>query len=215
MKKDLSHIIFALDRSGSMARIWSDTQGGFAQFLVDQKKQPGEALFTLVAFDDLYDVVCDSINIKEIPDDILAQKNISPRGNTALNDAVGKAITTVGEKLANMKEEDRPEHIIVAIMTDGQENASHEYSKTALKELIKQQTDIYKWTFMYMGANVDAFDEASSLGISMNFAANYVQTRGGMKGAMSSYSANVSRSRKGINKGFTSDERDKSMGKSS
>ncbi len=210
MRKDLSHIVFILDRSGSMSRIWSDTQGGFAQFLKDQKKQTGEALFTFVVFDDQYDIICESRNIQDVLDGILSSSNITPRGSTALNDAIGKTITSIGEKLANMNEEDRPEHIIVSIMTDGQENASKEYSKTMIKELIEQQTSVYKWTFMYMGANVDAFEEAAALGISKGMSANYSTDH--TDDALLSYSASVNRSRKGSNRGFTTDERKKSMG---
>lgn len=62
---------------------------------------------------------------------------------------------------------DMAERAIVVIVTDGEENSSHEYTKAKIQELVKARQDSGKWAFIYLGANVDAFDEAGKMGIPM------------------------------------------------
>ena len=92
---------------------------------------------------------------------------------TALLDAVGRTINSVGERLNKTPEEERPGHVIFAITTDGYENASHEFTKAKVKEMIEHQQDKYSWTFMFLGANIDAVSEGASLGINTDFAKKY------------------------------------------
>ena len=123
MNRNLTDITVVLDRSGSMTTVMHDVTGGFDKFIEEQKKVQGEALLTLVQFDTEYEFVHKAKNIKDIP-----KLEFMPRGMTALLDAMGRAITETGERLRNMKEEDRPGKVICLIITDGQENSSKEYN---------------------------------------------------------------------------------------
>ena len=187
MRSDLSDITVVMDRSGSMNVCQSDAEGGLNHFVDEQKKQPGEALFTLVQFDHEYEFVHRGIPIRTVP-----HCQLVPRGNTALLDAVGRAIVETGERLAKMNEADRPALVVVVIITDGQENASKEFSRTKIKEMISHQQAAYKWQFTYLGANQDAFAEAGALGIQ---GATAPTTNHTQRAAWGSTSANMSRMR--------------------
>lgn len=171
MKKDLTEIIFVLDRSGSMSNLTEDTIGGFNSFIENQKKEAGEALVTTVLFDNKYEMLHDGVNIKDIKP--LTNQEYYARGMTALLDAVGTAITDVGVRLNNTPEEERPSKVMMIIMTDGLENASKEYTKQQVKEMIERQTNTYSWQFIFLGANIDTVKEAESIGISSEFASDY------------------------------------------
>ena len=160
MNSDLTDITLVIDRSGSMEAIREDAEGGVNAFVREQAKHPGEALLTLVQFDTEYDFIHKGIPVKQVP----AYKLV-PRGSTALLDAVGRAINETGERLANMAEPDRPGLVIFVIVTDGEENSSHEFSKARIKQMIDQQQTKYSWQFTFLGANQDAFAEAGGMGI--------------------------------------------------
>jgi hypothetical protein len=160
MKSGYTHIAVVLDRSGSMSFCASDTVGGFNTFVAEQKKAEGEATMTLTQFDTEYEIVYDFKNIQDVPN-----LTFVPRGNTALLDAIGRTIQTVGHSLESMPEAERPEKVIFVIITDGKENSSREFKKDQINQLIKTQTDVYKWEFVYLGANQDAIQEGSALGV--------------------------------------------------
>jgi uncharacterized protein YegL len=168
MKADLTDITLVVDRSGSMEAIRSDAEGGVNAFVAEQVKQPGEALLTLVQFDTEYEFLHRGVPVQQVP-----PYELVPRGMTALLDAVGRAINETGERLAKMKEEDRPGLVVFVVMTDGQENSSKEFSKDQIKQLITQQQTKYQWHFTFLGANQDAFAEAGALGIVAAGAANF------------------------------------------
>jgi len=168
MKTDLTDITLVVDRSGSMETIREDAEGGVNAFVREQAQQPGNALLTLVQFDTQYDFVHKGVPVKQVP----AYKLV-PRGNTALLDAVGRAINETGERLATMAEADRPGLVIFVIVTDGEENSSSEFSKTQIKEKIADQQAKYNWQFTFLGANQDAFAEAGGMGIPASGVANY------------------------------------------
>jgi hypothetical protein len=168
MRKDLTDITVVVDRSGSMAACQSDAEGGLNTFITEQKKLPGDSLFTLVQFDTEYEFVHKGIPIRDVP-----AYRLVPRGSTALLDAVGRAIIETGERLRNMKERDRPGLVVFVILTDGQENSSREFQLAKIKEMVQHQQDVYKWQFTYLGANQDAFAEAGGMGIQQAQAANY------------------------------------------
>lgn len=173
MKKNYTHVAILIDRSGSMRNIKSDVIGGFNQLIEDQKKLPGELTVTLVQFDYdnnvlKYDTLNDLSPIQEVT--LLNESNYIPRGYTPLNDALGKLIHETGEKLALMKEEDRPEKVLIVSITDGLENKSIEYTKQLIKEMIEIQEKTFNWKFLYIGANQDVSIEGGSRGIHANYA---------------------------------------------
>jgi uncharacterized protein YegL len=161
MKKGKSEVIIVLDRSGSMSKIKSDVEGGFKTFIDKQKKEPGECLVSLYQFDDKYETVYEARDINSV-----SELTLVPRGNTALLDAMGRTIDAVGARLACTRENDRPESVIILIMTDGEENWSTEYTKNTIKEMIQHQREKYNWHFVFVGANQDAILTGGDYGIS-------------------------------------------------
>lgn len=148
-----------LDRSGSMHRTATDAEGGWNSLVEAQRNQQGELLISLAQFDDRYEPVYDMV-----PPERTIPWRCYPRGNTALRDAIGCFVTDLGEKLAKLPEGERPGTVIVAIVTDGLENASREWSAVAIKDLIEQQTRDYGWDFVFIGSNQDAILTGTSLG---------------------------------------------------
>src|SRR5262249_53284967 len=125
----------------------------------------------LVQFDTVYEFVHNAIPLRTVP-----QCTLEPRGNTALLDAVGRAIVETGERLRALPEEERPGLVVFVVVTDGQENSSKEYTKARVREMIEHQQNVYKWQFVYLGANQDAFAEAGGMGIKLAGAALYKET---------------------------------------
>lgn len=189
MNSQLTDIVFILDRSGSMHGLRSDAIGGFNAFVEEQQAVPGEGRMTLVLFDHEYTVVYDGRPLADVPQ--LTTETYVPRGSTALYDAVGRTIATVGERLSNTPEADRPGTVIVAIMTDGLENASREYSHVRIAEMIKHQTETYSWNFLFLGANMDAPAVAASLNIPQANSSTYVATGAGTRAAYRAVSSTV------------------------
>lgn len=182
---NLTHIYLLLDRSGSMQSIKTDTEGGFAAFVEEQKRTPGECRVTLAQFDNHYDVVYADRPIADVP-----PLELQPRGSTALLDAMGKLITDAGTGLAALPEERRPGTVIVAIMTDGYENASQEWTHPAIKALVEQQTGRFGWEFLYMGADQDAIEVGRNIGIKADNSVTY--GRGKSQEVMASASGKIS-----------------------
>jgi hypothetical protein len=183
-RADLTHIYFLLDRSGSMQSIKTDTEGGFAAFVDEQRKTPGECRVTLAQFDNEYDVVYSGKALADVP-----TLDLQPRGSTALLDAMGRLITSAGAGLAALPEDERPSTVIVAVMTDGYENASQEWTHPAIKALVEQQTEQYGWQFLYMGADQDAIEVGCNIGIKADHSVTY--GRGKSQDVMSSASAKI------------------------
>lgn len=164
MKTDYTHITVVLDRSGSMQAVAADTIGGFNKFLSDQKAVPGHATFTLVQFDSQsVDTLNDGTPILAVAN--LTDKTFQPRGGTPLYDAIGQTINATGKFLKNIPEDARPAKVVFVIITDGFENASHEFTREKVFEMIKLQRDAYKWEFVFIGANQDAMATGQGLGV--------------------------------------------------
>lgn len=163
-KQNLTEIVVILDRSGSMSSIKKDAIGGFNTFLEAQQNESGEAVMTVVQFDNEYLVTVDGVKIQDV--EPLNNETFVPRGGTALLDAIGRTISTVGKRLSNTTEEDRPAKVIVVILTDGEENQSREFKKEQINSMITHQTNSYQWEFIFLSAGMDAVGTAASYGIS-------------------------------------------------
>lgn len=171
MKKDLTELVFILDRSGSMQGLESDTIGGFNSLLEKQKRQPGEALVSTVLFDSQSEVLHDRVKLSSVRP--ITDRDYFVRGCTALLDAVGGAIRHIGNIHKYARPEDVPEHTLFVVITDGMENASHRYTARQVREMILRQKERYGWEFLFLGANIDAVETAGDLGIGADRAVNY------------------------------------------
>jgi hypothetical protein len=178
MNKNITEIIFLLDRSGSMSGLEEDTIGGFNAFIHNQCKLEGETLLTAVLFDNQYEILWNGIDASKAK---LTEKEYYVRGTTALLDAVGKTVLDVGYRLSDTKEADRPGKVIFVITTDGMENASIEFTYEKIKQLIQHQQEKYNWEFIFMGANIDAAKEAEFIGIHKEDAFTFVATEEGVE----------------------------------
>ncbi len=171
MKKNLTELVFILDRSGSMAGLEKDTIGGFNAMIEKQKQEAGEACISTVLFDNTSEVIHDRIALDRVPR--LTEREYYVRGCTALLDAVGGAIHHIGNVHKYAREEDRPEKTLFVITTDGMENASRSYTYDRVRAMIQRQKEKYGWEFLFLGANIDAAREAARFGITEDRAANY------------------------------------------
>lgn len=171
MKKDLTEIVFILDRSGSMSGLESDTIGGYNAMLKKQRKVPGEATVTTVLFDDQYELLHDRIPLNGIAP--ITEKEYFVRGTTALLDAIGKTIYKISTAQKYTLDEERAAHIMFVITTDGMENASREFSYDKIRQMIEYQKSNYGWEFIFLGANIDAIATAKQFGIEEERATNY------------------------------------------
>ena len=177
MKKNLTEIVFILDRSGSMQGLEGDTIGGFNAMLEKQKKQEGEALVSTVLFDNESTVLHDRVDLQKM--EPMTQRDYFVGGCTALLDAVGDAIHHIGNVHKYAREEDRPEKTVFVITTDGMENASCKYTYEKVRKMISRQQEKHGWEFLFLGANIDAAKEAARFGIHADRAANYHADRKG------------------------------------
>ena len=171
MRKNLTEIVFILDRSGSMSGLEKDTIGGFNAMIEKQRKEPGEAYISTLLFDNETQVIHDRVALNKVP--ALTDKEYYVRGCTALLDAVGGAIHHIGNVHKYAREEDRPEKTLFVITTDGMENASRTYTYDKVKAMITRQKAKYGWEFLFLGANIDAAKEAGRFGIAPERATNY------------------------------------------
>ena len=171
MRKNLTEIVFILDRSGSMSGLEADTIGGYNSLLEKQKKEDGEAIISTVLFDDRQEVLHDRVNLKQMKP--MTDKEYYVRGCTALLDAVGGAIHHIGNVHKYAREEDRPEKTLFIITTDGMENASRRYTYENVKKMVERQKEKFGWEFLFLGANIDAIEVAGRFGIGADRAVNY------------------------------------------
>ena len=171
MKKDLTELVFIVDKSGSMCGLEADTIGGLNSTLKKNRALPGEANVSIVLFDDTSEVLLDRKPLTEVRD--LTQNDYQVGGCTALLDAVGDAVRYHTKVQQILPEDHRAEHVMFVIITDGMENASRRRSYGEVKRLIEQQRE-QGWEFLFLGANIDAAAEAGRIGIAANRASRYV-----------------------------------------
>lgn len=195
MKSDYTEIVVLLDNSGSMSGSRVPTISGYNEFLKSQKEVKGKANLTLIYFDSIMEIkyTKDIYKTNELTLDEYPANGAS----TAYLDALGKTINITGEKLNAMPENERPDKVVFVVITDGMENASREYSKSKIKEMITHQESKYNWQFVFMGANMDAVSEGASLGVKAMSSFTYNQTAKGMANAYGALSDNLVRYRTG------------------
>ena len=191
MKSQFTKITILLDRSGSMADIIAETLNGLNVFLEDQKKLvgAGTAEISLYSFDTVLETVFEHVPVEKVSP--VAIQQVKPRGSTSLNDSLATVIDNLGEHLSKLNENDRPEKVLFVIITDGHENSSHKVTRAQLKEKIEHQSKNYNWQFSYLGANQDAWDEGSSLGISSGSTLTYAANNVGVRSAFDSLNENT------------------------
>ena len=176
-------IICILDRSGSMQKLTNDTIGGYNSFLDKQKQNPGKAEVTTILFDDQYEVISQAVDLNEAK--YLTSEEYFARGSTALLDAMGRTVSNTLGKMETEKICPAKRRVLFLIMTDGLENASREYNKSAVKSLIEATTKEYNWNYIFIGANIDSVSEATSLGINAKNAADYSHDSDGVQKSFS------------------------------
>ena len=171
MKRNLTELVFILDRSGSMSGLEADTIGGFNAMIDRQRHARGEALVSTVLFSNRSEVIHDRVDIRRVRP--MTRRQYTVGGCTALLDAIGGSIHHIGSIHKYAREEDRPERTLFVITTDGMENASHHYTGDQVKEMIERQKQRFGWEFLFLGANIDAVQTAGRFGISEDHAANF------------------------------------------
>ena len=171
MRKNLTEIVFILDRSGSMHGMEADTIGGFNSMIEKQKAMEGHACVSTILFDNESVVLHDRVGLSKIKP--MTEKDYTVRGCTALLDAIGGAIHHIALVHKYARKEDVPEHTVFVIITDGMENASKHYTAERVKQMIEKEKNKYGWEFIFLGANIDAVETASNFGISQDRAVTY------------------------------------------
>ena len=171
MNRNLTELVFILDRSGSMRGLESDTIGGFNALIDRQKGEPGSALVSTVLFDDSCEVLHDRVDLNRVAP--LTGRDYWVRGCTALLDAVGGAIRHIANVHKYARPEDVPAHTLFVITTDGMENASRKYTAKKVREMIRKQKEKHDWEFLFLGANIDAVETAGHFGIDEDRAVTY------------------------------------------
>lgn len=192
MLKDYTDITLLVDRSGSMSMLHDDVVGGLNRFVEEQRKLPGKVTLSAYQFDTVYDAVVEYVDLNYFKG--FTKDNFVPRGGTALLDAIGKTVNSKGLKFSGMKEEDRPEKVIIVIFTDGLENSSVEFSRSKIQEMLKHQQAKYSWEIIYLGADQDSIREGANLGLLAGKSQNWDKTSYGLQTAClnaSTYTSNL------------------------
>ncbi len=173
MKKDLCEIIIVLDESGSMSSCKYETINGVNLFLNNQKKIKGEAKVTLVKFSDYYNIVNDAIPLNEIV--YLNESNYIPSNTTALLDAVGFTINRINGRLENTPDHERADKVIFAVITDGYENASREFKRSQILEMVSERREKSGWEFIFLGADIISWGEEIGFTVNVDIRKNDMQ----------------------------------------
>jgi hypothetical protein len=197
MKKNYTHVSVILDRSGSMESIREDTIGGFNSFLRKQQTEAGTATLTLVQFDsqDPYEVIHRFQPIGTVPE--LTQETYVPRANTPLLDSLGRGINDLEQCLGEIKHKDQPSNVVVVVVTDGEENASQEFTKKQIEKMVREKSENDSWQFVFLSASLAAFGDARDIGIQNQSSLAFDQTRAGCEEVWNTLSCRTSDVRTG------------------
>lgn len=216
--KNTTELIIILDRSGSMESIRKDMIGGFNAFLREQKKNPTDCKVSFYQFDaqygDILETCYERRNLPDVPD--LTTETFVPRGGTPLYDAVAQVIRKVTERIKDSENNERPERVLVVIITDGEENSSREWKGSQVKQMIENQQEKCGWEFVYLGANQDAWANSEALGVKASSTLGYVATAAGTGDMWKSLSDKTMKYRVAacVAKGIDFDEDDRKAQKS-
>lgn len=189
MNPNLTEIVYILDRSGSMQAMQEPAMAAFNDFIKAQLDVPGQARLTLVQFDDAYEVIVSATLLQEVPR--LTSATYQPRGTTALLDAIGRSIQETDHRLSTLPEAEKPGKVILAIFTDGLENASREYSAKRVGDLIRHGRDQKNWEFLFLAANQDAIASAAAMQMDPHLSGKVSFCFGGVKATGASWSRKV------------------------
>ena len=189
MNLHLTEIAYILDRSGSMQSMQEPAVAAFNDFIKSQLDVPGDACLTLVQFDDAYEVPVSAKPIQDVPQ--LTAATYTPRGSTALLDAIGRTIKETDRRISALPGGDKPGKVILAIFTDGEENASREYSAKHISDLIRLYRDTKGWEFLFLAANQDAIASAAAMQMNTHNSANVMFCAEGIKSTGSAMSRKV------------------------
>ena len=202
---NLRHIALVLDRSGSMKAVKNDTEGGLAAFLEAQHENPGETRVSLYQFDTRYEVVYENVALADVPAYVL-----EPRGGTALLDAIGRTIRSVKTQIKALDEGERPGEVVLVILTDGEENSSHEFTLEQVKQKIEKRR-AKGWQVVFLGADQDAITVAAGMGIGRETSLAYTARTTGK--SMSTVARMMARGSKSGKYEFTDAEREAAVRK--
>jgi uncharacterized protein YegL len=189
MKDNFTAVAVIMDASGSMSLLSDDTIGSFNTFLTEQKTNPAETVFSLCTFNTAYHLVHDFVPLHTVAE--LTRDTYRASGGTALLDAMGHTIDSLGNRLSAMPEHERPSKVIVMVITDGEENSSHRYTLDQIRAKVEHQRSVYSWEFIFVGANIDAMKAGTSLGIAAHNSVAYVASAGGTGQLYRSLSQNM------------------------
>lgn len=204
MKKDYSHLVIVLDESGSMGRIREETVAGFNKLLTEQAKVPGTASCQVFKFNSEV-TVGPLVPLGELPR--LTRSTFTPKGNSALYDAIATAIDKTGEVLSALAEEDRPDKVVVAVLTDGLDRGSKVANLETVRAKVENQVNSYSWFIALLGANMDVKHEAAKLGISADAAIRFTADSGGVKAGFHRLSNATFNYRKGLGRSLAGADR--------
>jgi hypothetical protein len=189
MNSHLTEIAYILDRSGSMQCMQEAAVAAFNDFIKIQLDVPGDARLTLVQFDDAYEVPVAAMPIQEVPQ--LTAATYTPRGSTALLDAIGRTVKETDRRITALPDTEKPGKVILTIFTDGQENASQEYTAKHISDLIRLYRDTKGWEFLFLAANQDAIATAATMNMDAHSSANVKYSMAGVKSTGSAMSRKV------------------------
>jgi hypothetical protein len=200
-------VAMVVDRSGSMSSIRNDTIEGINAFLTEQKADPENTFYTYAQFDDVYEVVNDNIPVSDAP--LLDHKTFVPRGMTALHDAIGKTVNRVSSFVATQPVGEKPERVILVVVTDGHENASRDFNSSSILELLNDKQNNHGWNVIYLAANQNAITQAAKFGVKTGSAMNFTAGKRGVKALYAATNLHVNSLKKGLTRSvdFTPQER--------
>lgn len=201
---DYTHLLLIADRSGSMSNIADDMNGGITTLLAEQAAEPGTLRVDLWTFDRIVEHIVKAGRATDVPKEVIV-----PRGSTALNDAVGQAVTELGESFAALSENKRPGKVVVVIVTDGEENSSREWRAEQVRALVEKQQDTYSWQFVFLGANIDSFATAGGYGIGRSGTMDFAASSAGVANAFAASSASLRSYRGGATSSISYDDDDR------